>query len=300
LKKRTMYSPSQSVRHGELQVGARSRPTSVGSLQPSPAAMRPARQRSAECALQLRAAVESQHVALVRRVADLVDHAGVLRPLEECAISVASSRLASSERQVYAMTAHKCIGLAVGVASEARPAKVARFAHEPGADRVRLDVPAALEEIPLGVDERGTIATFPERPRAPVTPVEILHVTPAERLHHSRWRLPLASRDEQVYVIRHQDVRVNRAARVSAGATQRVQITRAIDVVDETAAAVVTALDEMKSMAGKDGARWTGHAEKMRSGARAPTPNGPAADRSSTTLTLLNGNDSDPLNPRAR
>jgi hypothetical protein len=52
----------------------------------------------------------------------------------------------------------------------------------------------------------------------------------------------------------------------------------------------------MKGMAGKDGARWTGHAEMMRCGRSGSDTERTCSGSIFNDSDPLNGNDSDPLN----
>ena len=150
------------------------------------------------------------------------------------------------------MTAHELIELALRVASEARPPIGARIIHDPGPDGVHLDVSTALQEVALRVDDPRAIAAFPQRARAPVPPVEMADVRSPQRLHHACRRGRVRGGDEQMRVIRHEHIRVDRAARAIAGMEQRRQIVLAILVVDETGGAVVPALYDVERMAGQD------------------------------------------------
>ena len=162
------------------------------------------------------------------------------------------------------MATHDCVRLTERVALEAGPTILRGSAHEAGANRVRLDVSAALEKVPFRVDQRRPEATLPQCPRTSVPIVEMAHVGGPECLHHAGWRARVACGDEQVDVVRHQDVGMNRAACLLARVEKRQQITRAVEVVDKAGAAVVAALNEMKCVARKDDTQGTRHLRLMR------------------------------------
>src|SRR6185369_3246922 len=99
------------------------------------------------------------------------------------------------------MPANERVRPTVGVAPEAGPAVLVGAVHHAGADGIRLDIAAALEEVTLRVDQRRAVASFPQRARAPVSLVEIADVVAPQRMHHPGWRRGLACGDEQMHVV---------------------------------------------------------------------------------------------------
>src|SRR5690349_24452350 len=133
----------------------------------------------------------------------------------------------------------------------ARPAIARGVVHHPGAHRVALDVAMASEEIGFGIDQAGLETAFPEAAGASMDGVDHPDVTPPDVLHHRADCAGLAWRDEKVYVVRHQDVRVHAAVTRRRGPGQAVEIKTPVGVAEEARAAIDAALDDMQRNAGK-------------------------------------------------
>jgi hypothetical protein len=82
--------------------------------------------------------------------------------------------------------------------------------HHAGAHRVQVDVDHAGQQIALRLDQRGAVAPLPQRATAGVALVEIAHITAPHRLHHLRQRLSRCRCGQQVKVVVHQHIGMDR------------------------------------------------------------------------------------------
>ena len=96
--------------------------------------------------------------------------------------------------------------------------------------------------------------------------VEVPHVPASERLHHARWRTCILRGDEQVRVIRHEDVRVDRAMRTLADVQKYREKALAVRVVDEARGTVVPPLEHMQYVTREHCTQWTWHDPSLHDG----------------------------------
>src|SRR5690348_10766693 len=136
--------------------------------------------------------------------------------------------------------------LAERVRAMARPAVRRRVRGEPGAHRILLDVAHAREHLRPRVYGRGVVGFLPYRSLVAVLEREIAGVARGNRGHQAR-RPPLALRgEEEVHVVSHQGVGVDRAAGPRGAFAQHPEIGGAVSAAGKARAALVTALDHVK------------------------------------------------------
>ena len=197
---------------------------------------------------------------MIRRSTNHVQLTRLERTAEERAVDVASRLDCLSEREVHRMLAKEWIRLTFRVGSEAGPEVVAGGGHQACADRIHFYVAAALEEVSLRIDQRRSIAALPQSACATMTVVEVPHVPASERLHHASRRPCFPRADEQVRVIRHEHVCVDRATRTLADIQKYGEKAQAVPVVDEAPDAVVSPLEHVKYVTREHCTRRTWHA----------------------------------------
>ncbi len=75
--------------------------------------------------------------------------------------------------------------------------------------------------------------------------VDMVHVAPADRLHHAGHGIVALRRHQEVYVIAHQHIGVYIAAAIRRSALQAIQIKEIVLVIKETRLPVVSTLDDV-------------------------------------------------------
>jgi hypothetical protein len=140
------------------------------------------------------------------------------------------------------------IRLSERVGAVTGPWVLPRMGDEPRPYRIHLDVTVAGEQVSLAVNQRCSIASFPQRPGSTVTVVEIAHVAPADRLHGSRDASCRPGSHQQMHMIRHQDIRVNGAAIATAGIGEALSKDEIILVPREDRTAIVPALNYVQRL----------------------------------------------------
>src|SRR5918995_3706095 len=103
------------------------------------------------------------------------------------------------------------VWLAVRIMSMAGPVIPTRVSDHVSAYRIELDVADASKKVSLGADHRGLEATFPHSSCTMVAVVEPPHELAPHRLDHECWAVSILRGDQQVDVVGHKDVRVDRA-----------------------------------------------------------------------------------------
>jgi len=115
------------------------------------------------------------------------------------------------------MRCQQCVHLPQRVAAIAAPPIVRRLVDHACANRVELDLALAGQQIFVGLHQRGFVPAVPERAGASIRFVEVLNVAPPECHDESDHGLARRRREQQMHMIGHQHIRVQRT---SASANQ--------------------------------------------------------------------------------
>ena len=94
----------------------------------------------------------------------------------------------------------------------ARPGIIRRVGDHGRPDWVYLDVALAQQEIRLGLHQGGFVPAVPEGSCAPVAVVDVLHVPAPHGDNDPRNRSGACGRNQQMDVVGHQHVGVQRAS----------------------------------------------------------------------------------------
>jgi len=86
-----------------------------------------------------------------------------------------------------------------------------------------------------------------------------LHIALAQQLHQAPGGIRLMRRQQQMHMIRHQDVGMNRASGALRALLQLVEVISVVDIRKEAGLAVVAALDDVQSNAEKSDAGAARH-----------------------------------------
>lgn len=119
-----------------------------------------------------------------------------------------------------------------------------RPSHHPGTDRVEVDVPHQLAEVPVRLAQHRLVPALEHMPYLLVLPVIVLAVAGQHPVHDPphRLRLPL---DQQMNVVGHQAVRVDVEPKLPfPGAEQGQELVMIVGGVEDVLA-VVPANDQM-------------------------------------------------------
>jgi hypothetical protein len=130
--------------------------------------------------------------------------------------------------------------------AEARPTILAGVRDHSCAHRVEVDITTATKKVRLGIDQTCFVSSLPERAAAPMTRIDVLDETSAQMLHHARETRSGCTRAcKQMHVVRHEHLRVNRAAILFRGSLQAIQIKAVILIREKSGLPVIPPLDDV-------------------------------------------------------
>lgn len=190
---------------------------------------------------------------MVGRIADLLDHRLLERHVEQRAV------LGGADPLELAMGSHHVVAHAQGHAAVAGPAVGGRVRDEARADRIQLDVALAILEVAPGLDDGRAVAALPQGAGAAVEPVDVRDVAAADVLHHPRDGERRRPGGEDVHVVAHEDVGVERdlvGLRRELHASQKVVT---VGFLEEDVLAVVPAHDHVLRDSGNEDAPVPSH-----------------------------------------
>ncbi len=167
--------------------------------------------------------------------------------------------LRTAKREVLGMRYHVLGSLAFSVRPVAGPAVIARMTDHLRPHGIQLDVAVTGQHIVLFLRHPGSKASLPQRPAAPIGTIDVLHIALAQVLHQQRSAVGFLRREQQVHMVGHQHVGVDRAAELRCILGQTLQVKYVVFVGEEAGVAVVTALDQVQRNTGKRNARAAGH-----------------------------------------
>lgn len=133
-----------------------------------------------------------------------IPRAGVDPVLDKVAMTVAGAdRSEGSEDDSRAQPGRRGYHAEIGAVARVRP--VLRAAGEPGTHRVQMDVATGLQEMPIGLNDDGLVASPEQWAVRAVTAVESLGIDVVQVPHRAA-EVRLGGAHEQVVVVVHQAV----------------------------------------------------------------------------------------------
>ena len=132
-----------------------------------------------------------------------------------------------------------------------RPAVIGGLLDHAGAHRVHLDMAQAGEQIVVLLTQTETETAFPQTAAAPVSPVDVLHIALAERLHDAARRARIVGAHGQMDRVGHQHIGVHATALPARMIFQPVEVVLAVVRCEKAGLAVVSALNQMQRYSGK-------------------------------------------------
>lgn len=130
------------------------------------------------------------------------------------------------------------------VAALAGPWVVGGIVHHRGAQRVEFDIAVAVHRMRAVFDRAGYAASLPERAGTMVAIVDAADVSSPRRRHHPADRSLRTRCDEQVDVIRHQDMGMDRAAFARGDLPQVRTVAEMVRIREEAWLSIVAAPDD--------------------------------------------------------
>lgn len=141
---------------------------------------------------------------------------------------------------------YKRVRFEIGVREIAGPGIIARVTRDPRPYWIQLDVAHAREEVVIRIDECRSVTPFPECSGTVVPAVEVLDVLTSNDLDHRRYAASSRRRDEQMHVIAHEDVCVNRTPCPTTRIVDDVPVHLEVQPVAKNRAAVGSPMNDVK------------------------------------------------------
>lgn len=157
------------------------------------------------------------------------------------------------------MFADEFVAVAEGIVRVAGPAVGPGVADDPGPYRVGFDVAHAGDQVAFRIHQTSPEAAFPQGTAAPVPSIEIADIALPHALHQSRYAIVISWRHQQVNVVAHENVCMNRTRISLNRGGQVVEIPGAIGVAGENPLTIITALHHVLRQATDKVARLSCH-----------------------------------------
>lgn len=148
-----------------------------------------------------------------------------------------------------------------GHASMAGPAIGRGIDHQARANRIELDITLAIGEISLRLHDGATVAPLPYRSGPPVKAIHMLHVAPADALDHARDGFARRTGHQDVDMVRHEDVRMDRHVIGLGGQLQAAEEIETVRILEENVLAIVAPHHHVLRDSGDETSSEPGHAE---------------------------------------
>jgi hypothetical protein len=136
------------------------------------------------------------------------------------------------------------------VASKAAPSVVGRVRDHPGTQRIEFDVALTGKQISLRLHERRPKAAIPKRAYSTVLSIDVPNVAASHRNHRAREIVFSNWRHQEMHVIRHQHVSVQRDLCAPQNLAQQGEVADVILFGEEARAPVMSALNHVNRNAG--------------------------------------------------
>src|SRR5688500_1717419 len=131
--------------------------------------------------------------------------------------------------------------------------------HHPCAHGIELYVAITAEHVPGRFRHARPESSLPECSSTLVAAIEVLHVALAEISHEEGARALRSRRNQKVYMVRHEAVRMHPAIVFLGELAQMRQVHQVIAVLLEAGQPIVAPLNDMDGYARENQPRWPGH-----------------------------------------
>src|SRR5690349_8319072 len=143
------------------------------------------------------------------------------------------------------MRGKKLASFTVRIGAKARPRIVRSLRRQAGTYRIQLDVAVAGKQVALGLHKARLVPSVPEAPRSAIRPVDVLRMQLTHVLHEHCAAVSIPRRYEQVDMVGHEAIRVERAARAWQQARQVEEIKRAVLLGEKAVRSVISPLHQV-------------------------------------------------------
>lgn len=181
--------------------------------------------------------------------------------IEPLAVSVGALARRSAQGEEHRMEREKRVGCRAEMDMHARPAIGLRRLDHGRANRVELDVSDYREQIGIAVHETGLEPPLPEGPRTAMPGIECLNMRLPRRPHGLRYGASSPGGQQQVHMVVHQHVGMNRHILGTTGIPEEAAVVMPILIVKEDGAATDAALGDMERNPGEFQSRLTRHVQ---------------------------------------
>jgi len=178
---------------------------------------------------------------------------------EQFPVGATSFFLIPAERQIQGMRGNGGLLAADGIDSIAGPAIVIRRGDHARAHRIEFDITHACEQVVLTGNQTPLVPSFPKRAAFSIGMVHIRDVTAADILNQSADGFSVLGGDQQMDMIGHQHVGMNRTIMLLRAFVKPVQVRGIILITKERRLTTIAALDNMSGDARQIEARLSWH-----------------------------------------
>lgn len=190
-------------------------------------------------------------VVVTQRCSGLPGRADVLKVrlvdicLEQGSVSLLAACIRPPEAFVQGVRSDESILPALGVRPVAAPAVLAGCGSHVGAHRVQFDVAHAGQQVFFVLYQRGLVAPFPDTPARSISVVDVRDVTPPDILHHAAHTLLFLRGGEDMDMVGHQDIGVDRALIAGSRFSQPIEVGPKIAVFEKDGFPAMATLNDM-------------------------------------------------------
>lgn len=131
------------------------------------------------------------------------------------------------------------------IATETRPTIVLWMASHMSPHRVQFDIAVAMHRVVFILGQAGFKTAFPQCATALVGTIDVLHITLAKMFHHHGRSGCLRWRKQQMHMVLHQAICMNRASMLVGLLFKQIQVVQVVLFSEEAGRAVVTSLNDV-------------------------------------------------------
>lgn len=150
----------------------------------------------------------------------------------------------------------------LSMAAIARPEVITGMEHHACAYRIEFDITHQRQQVPLALYHRRAVAPFPQGTGASVDCVEVLHIPSAHRLEDLTDRMPAFRACQQMNVVGHPDIGMDRQAILGCCLDQGIAKKPVVRSGGEDHLPVIAALNDVLGLARYDKTGKTRHVEQ--------------------------------------
>ncbi|QJR14795.1 hypothetical protein DSM104440_01605 [Usitatibacter palustris] len=205
----------------------------------------PRRPAATPCGKALAVLLRPEYPTVLNGIANLPHGFRVDVGPEQVLIDGGAGYIVGCQLPIQRVGCDEIIGNPARVVQVARPPMLTGMTDHSSTHRIELDVALACEQVALGLDEVGLVASLPQRSGAFMEVIEVAYVTAAQSLHHSRNSACGVAGRQEVEVVGHQDVGMDGDAAIARHLRQATMQKDAVALAHHDRLPVVAANDHM-------------------------------------------------------